>query len=360
MHLSQSHYSIPNVNNNKGDDLKVTFLLPDWLKENEMDLNFKVLLIEDLADMLRRFYGTVLSRKGNEYSKSGLVNLCAGLNHHLQEPPHKRTLDLMNNRDFLQANKVLTGRLRDNKGKGKDKSKHRIAIEQHDLEKLFQSYFTPAIQTLDTYVLDQKIFFNIVYYMGCRGKEGLRDLNKKSFEIKTGSDGLDYIELTFYEKTKKNQGDQNSSGQDALHNDHHIISAQPGIILCPIRSFKTYISLLNPESDVFFQYASKDKKSYDKKPIGKNTLATMMKEISTNAKLSKVYTNHCICKTTTTAMKRQGFDLNEIQNVIKHKNLDSLKHYISGPTYKEKQNYNKALLNYAENETKDEETPVKK
>ena len=336
------------------------FLLPDWLKENKMDLNFEVLPIEDLAEMLRRFYGTVLSRKGNEYSKSGLVNLRTGLNCHLQEPPHKRTLDLMNDRDFLQANKVLTGRLRDNKEKGKDKSKRRIAIEQDDLEKLFKSYFTPAMQTLDTYMLVQKIFFDIVYYTGRRGKEGLRDLNKKSFEIKTGSDGLDYIELTFNEKTKKNQGDQNSTGQDALHNDHHIISAQPGNILCPVKSFKTYISLLNPESDVFFQYASKDKKSYDKKPIGKNTLATMMKEISTDAKLSKIYTNHCIHKTTATAMKRQGFDLNEIQNVTKHKNLDSLKHYISGPTYKEKQSYDEALLNYVENETEDEETPVKK
>ena len=29
--------------------------------------------------------------------------------------------------------------------------------------------------------------------------------------------------------------------------------------------------------------------------------------------------------------------------------MDSLKHYISGPTYKDKKNYNEALLNYAEN-----------
>ena len=43
-----------------------------------------------------------------------------------------------------------------------------------------------------------------------------------------------------------------------------------------------------------------------------------------------------------------------------NKNLDSLKHYISGPTYKEKQSYDEALLNYVENETEDEETPVKK
>ena len=136
-------------------------------------------------------------------------------------------------------------------------------------------------------------------------------------EIKIGSDGLDYIELTFNEKTKKNQGDQNSSGQDALHNDHHIISTQPGNILCQVKSFKTYTSLLHPNSDVFFQYSSKDKKSYDNKPIGKNSLATMMKEISTDTKLIRIYTNHCIRKTTATAMKRQGFDLNEIQNFTK-------------------------------------------
>ena len=77
----------------------------------------------------------------------------------------------------------------------------------------------------------------------------------------------------------------------------------------------------------------------------------MMKDISEDAKLSRIYTNHCIRKTTATALKRQGFDLTEIQNVTKHKNLDSLKYYISGPTYKEKRNYNGAVLNYAENDS---------
>ena len=52
--------------------------------------------------------------------------------------------------------------------------------------------------------------------------------------------------------------------------------------------------------------------------------------------------------------------LNEIQNVTKHKNLDSLKHYISGPTYTEKQNYNEALLKHSENDTTQDETPPKK
>ena len=250
---------------------------------------------------------------------------------------------------------VFTGRLRDNKEKGIDKSTRRLAIDAQDMEKLFKNYFMQAVTGTNTKVLLHKVFFDIVYYTGRRGKEGLRDLNKNSFAIKKGTDGLDYIELTFNEKTKRNQGHKNSSAQSALHNDHHIISEQPDDILCPVRSFKKYMALLHDDTDVFFQYPSKNDK-YDRKPIGKNTLATMMKEISEDAGLSRIYMNHCKRKTTATGLKRQGFELHEIQNVTKHKNLDSLKHHISGPTYQEKQNYNQALLKYGQNEINKDET----
>ena len=253
---------------------------------------------------------------------------------------------------------MFTGRLDDNKEKGLDVSKSRSAIDQQDLEKLFKKYFIPGIKSSNTKVLLQQVFFDILYYMGHRGKKGFRNLNKTSFEIKTGVDGIDYIQLIFNEKTKKNQGDQSSSQKLALHNDQNIISTQPNNILCPVESFKTYVSLLNDECDAFFQYNSKDIRTFDNKPIGKNSLATMMKDISEDAQLSCTYTNHCIRKTTATALHHQGFDLSEIQNVTKHKNIDSLKHYISVPTYKEKKNYNNALLNYAENEHPEEEPMI--
>ena len=254
----------------------------------------------------------------------------------------------MNDRVFLQANKVFLGHLRDNKEKGLDISKPRQSIEKEDMEKLFNNYFAPGIANMNTKVLMHKVFFDIVYYTGHRGKEGLRSLNKTSFEIKTGTNGQEYVEVTFNEKSKKNQGHENSSAQAALHNDHHIISAQPDNPLCPVESFKNYIARLNHECDAFFQYYSNDLTQYDNKPIGKNSLATMMKEISEDANLSRKYTNHCIRKTMVTALHRQGFELSEIQNVTKHKNLDSLKHYVDKPTYKEKKSYNEALLSYAE------------
>ena len=117
--------------------------------------------------------------------------------------------------------------------------------------------------------------------------------------------------------------------REALHDNHHIISAMPGNILCPVESFKCYLALLNHEENSFFQYPNKKLNGFNNAPIGKNSIGSMMKDISEAAKLSKIYTNHCIRKTTATAMKRQGFDLNQISHVTKHKNLDSLKHYIT-------------------------------
>ena len=122
------------------------------------------------------------------------------------------------------------------------------------------------------------------------------------------------------------------------------MSEQPGFDCCPVNSFKHYISNLNKNCESFFQYPDRDKRKYGNRPIGKNTLGKMMKTISENTGLSKIYTSHYIHKTTATGMKRQGFDLEDIADVMKHKNLQSLEFYIGGPTHKEKENYSEALL----------------
>ena len=45
-----------------------------------MEQNFEELPEEQLDDILRQFYGSVLSKNGKEYSRSGLINLRSGLN----------------------------------------------------------------------------------------------------------------------------------------------------------------------------------------------------------------------------------------------------------------------------------------
>ena len=76
-----------------------------------MDQKFEDLPKEELAELLKRFYGTVLSKNGKQYSKSCLINIHSGINRHLVNPPHKKTINLMEDTEFLQANKVFTGRL---------------------------------------------------------------------------------------------------------------------------------------------------------------------------------------------------------------------------------------------------------
>ena len=109
----------------------------------------------------------------------------------------------MNNAIFLPANKVFSGRMHNNEEKGLDVSKPRDSIDQEDMKKLFHKYFKPGISTINTQVLLHKVFFDIVYYTSHHGKEGLRKLRQNSFDIKIGSDGLEYVEITFNEKTKK-------------------------------------------------------------------------------------------------------------------------------------------------------------
>ena len=80
----------------------------------------------------------------------------------------------------------------------------------------------------NTEILQHKVFFDLLFYTGRCGKEGLRKLKKDSFQIKTSAGGFEYYEVTFNEVTKKNQGDKMSTATDLLHNDHNIVKAQSG------------------------------------------------------------------------------------------------------------------------------------
>ena len=136
------------------------------------------------------------------------------------------------------------------------------------------------------------------------------------------------------QKTKRNQGDQLSSSAILMYNNHHIIPSQPGSRTCP---FKHCMDNLHPDVEYFFQRPSRNLRIFDKMPLGKNTLGELMKTISKEAKLSKVDTNQQIHKTTATGLAKKGHSLQEISHVTKHKNIQSLQHYIAQSDYEDKE-----------------------
>lgn len=318
----------------------------EWLIETNRSADFETLPDEILAGILREFFGAVRKQSQKEYSRSGLINLRAGLNRYLQDPPNRCIINLMHNPIFQNANKVFYGHMRVNKQKGLDVSRPKEPISQADLEKVYE-YFQAGLVNGDLQILQHKVFFDLMYFTGRRGKQGLWDLTKDSFALKETADGSKFIEITFNEVTKTNQGDNNSAAANSLHNNHSVIMSQPNSTQCLVNSFKHYCGLLNTNLNAFFQRVNKNGTKYDKAPLGVNTLATMMKVISKRAGLSRIHTNHEICKTTCTGLKRKGVQTHDIAQHTKHKNIQSLEHYIAGPTIEEKAVNSNKLFEYA-------------
>lgn len=252
----------------------------------------------------------------------------------------------MHNEKFQNANKVFVGVLRTNKSNGLDVRKPKVAISKADVEKVYDDYFLPGLANEDTEVLQHKVFFDLVYFMGRRAKEGLRQLQKNWFVINTDAEGHEYVQIVVNETTKKNQGDNLSTARTLVHDDQNLMFALPGNDRCPVKSFKLYVDLLNEKINDFFQRPSYNKKKYDAMAVGVQTLGKMMAVISVNANLSRRYTNHEIRKTTGTAMKRGGVNDTSIAHHLKHRDLQSLQHYLEKPTIEEKKQNAIALFNY--------------
>ena len=67
---------------------------------------------------------------------------------------------------------------------------------------------------------------------------------------------------------------------------------------------------------------------YNGKPLGKNALGNMMRNLSLKCSLSATYTNHSVRATTITEMCRKGVSASTIMGVSKHKCQQSLtSHY---------------------------------
>ena len=111
-------------------------------------------------------------------------------------------------------------------------------------------------------------------------------------------------------------------------------------LLDPMNSYEFYISKLNPGIDPLFQTP---KKVYDTnscwfkcEPLGKNVVMKMMPTLSRKAGLSQVYTNHCVKTSIVTALHKAGIERRRICQLKKHKNENSLAHYVSGSSSAQK------------------------
>lgn len=100
--------------------------------------------------------------------------------------------------------------------------------------------------------------------------------------------------------------------------------------LCPVSSFKKYLSKLHPSKNDLWQKPrdsfEEDSFWYCNAALGKNTLANMMSEICRIAKLPRTYNNHSIRATSITLLDAK-FASCDIMKVSGHKSETSIKNY---------------------------------
>lgn len=331
------------------------FSIADWLIEKGHQVSFEYLSTEDLNKMLRQFYAELQPKKGDKYSRSAYINIRNGLNRHLNKHPFSRKINIMQDRDFLPANEVFTAVLKELRREGLDKTKHKSVIEAKDIEKM---YSTGTIGNHNPVALQRKIFFELSLHFARRGREGLRSLTKSSFAIKTDATGKRFVCQAYHEKEKNHPGISNRETEK-----NAAMYEQPqDPTTCPVATYEFYLTKLNPQCDSLFQRPKKNYTEsgiwYDNVPLGHNKLGDIMKDISKQANLSQIYTNHCVRATTSTALHQAGVSTDRITSITGHKNNDSLKYYISGPSLLQRQESSKILHHYGKQSTQTTEQEV--
>ena len=306
------------------------FFISEWQNKRGLVIDLDSIESAELAKHLRKFYAEVKTKDGNMMSPSGLRGLRAALHRTITSPPLARDINILSDREFNQANKMLDAICKTYVQKANVKPKHHPSIENGDLRRISQ-YINSYKSSPET--LLHCFWFLLCYNFARRGGEGWRELSKESFGVAKDDQGKQYLFLKHTEK-KNWQGGSSSKAWDYSDIRAYGINVE-GVSLNIVEAFQFYISKLHPECSALFQKPkykkwgmSEDSVWFDNVPLGINKINVIMKTISESAHLSKTYTNHSVRATAITVMYRGGVDTKQICKISKHKAEETLKHYI--------------------------------
>ena len=138
---------------------------------------------EQLAELLRNFYIDVRKKDGTSYKLSALKSIRFGLSRHFSR---ELEIDIIHDPLFKRANEVFHAVTVDMKRKGLAKVDHTPPIEPEDLK---QMYCSVALNPNTPVGLQQKVWFDVMFFLCRRGRENLRTMTTTSFSMKTDRTG---------------------------------------------------------------------------------------------------------------------------------------------------------------------------
>ena len=267
-------------------------LLAEYCRINNTNLaTVEAMQSDQLDEFLSNFYANVRKADGSLYSKNALLTFRYGLQKHFLT----RGYDIVNNKQtFASSNAMFSAVIAQLKLEGKDSVQHKQPLTFEDLEALYVSH---QLDTSHPEGLQNKVFVDVMIYLCKCGRDNLREMNRRDFQISRDSEGKRYVSMS--DKSSRNHQGHKSNGKRQKKRMYEM----PGFRQCPVSSFEKYLSKLHPDCDFFWQAPNKQfdvHKNYSwylNTPLGKNTLGQKMNKLSTEVGLSNVYTNHCLSMT---------------------------------------------------------------
>ena len=125
---------------------------------------------------------------------------------------------------------MLKGKLKSLKLVGKDLTKHKSAIAGADLMKI-KSHLMKNKENPQG--LQDNVLFDLMFHFGRRGREGLRELRKDSFEFPVDGEEMEYVTLAY------NEHDENHHDLDREAEENiKPMYAEEGELDCPVSTLK--------------------------------------------------------------------------------------------------------------------------
>ena len=274
-----------------------------------------------LDSVLAKFYAGARTKSGALYSKKSMQSIRFGLQRHFQK---SLKVDIINDPSFVLSKKSFKALIKKLKSSGKANVKHHPPISKDDMLLIQNSLDT---NTPDG--LQKKVFIDVMIFFANRGMENLRSMKPADFILHEREAGDFYTMRDMHTKNHQDDDEEAQGGQ--MH------SIPGNVNHCPVANMKTYLAKLNPKCEFMWQRPKVKARNgktfdgdgcwYDNQVLGKNTLASMTKTISSNAGCSKTYTNHSLRATSISMLDHAGYASRDIMSVSGHRSETSIKNY---------------------------------
>ncbi len=265
----------------------------------EKDLpSFDQTLDAALPALLEHFYTDLRQKNRQMYKLQSLKCILAGLNRFIKE---QRGIDIITDSRFHKTNEMFKGMAKVTCKAGLGSTSSFPPIPDEDLECLI-TYFYQDFEEPNPRKLQQAVIFSLMFHTCRRGRENMHEMKPDTYCVEHDAQNCKFVQLLYF---------------------WHYFSCFRWLLV-PCKPLWT-LQEENPQQTGMSVTKTKEESEIYRCCLVWQSLAgcqqagTFMKDLSNDAGLSAVYTNHSIRATCITSLDAAGFESHHIMSISSHK-----------------------------------------